>query len=125
MFTQSEPVRWAELSELQQKTFGNGCGPEWFPQWLINLLFGWFFEASCRRHDFAYSRGGDSVDRKAADKGFLKAMLRDAERLTGVERFLAHKVSIAFYLFVRVFGWMAFEYGPYFTLGYFFLVDDE
>ena len=116
MSCQCKPVRWAELSESEKNAFGNGCGPAWFPDWLVNLLFGWFFEASCRRHDFAYSRGGSPSDRKAADKGFFKAMLRDAKRLSGYQRWLASVVAVVFYLLVRLFGWLAFKYGPYLTL---------
>jgi hypothetical protein len=75
------PPRWAYLTAEEQLAFGNGCGPAFFPNWLIALLFGWFFEASCRRHDFGYARGGSKHDRQKVDHGFYRAMLRDAERL--------------------------------------------
>jgi len=112
--------RWADLTATEQVEFGNGCGPSFFPAWLIALLFGWFFETSCRRHDFAYARGGSKADRKKVDQGFYKAMLRDAVRLDDngelVKAIVAILMARLFYVLVRGFGWLLFNYGPYRSL---------
>ena len=109
----SVKIRWADLTPQQQAQFGNGCGPDWLPRLLVKILFGWFFEASCRRHDFAYSRGGDAADRLAADRGFLKAMIRDAKRLHWSLRLPAFVEALAFYGLVRAFGGITFDGGRY------------
>ncbi len=109
-------LRWEQLTDWQKADFGNGCGPHWLPAWLVKLLFGWFFEASCRRHDFAYSRGGDEADRREADRGFFKAMLRDVKRLHWSLRLPALIEAGVFYLLVWVFGRWQFDYGPYHSL---------
>lgn len=115
-----KPVRWSELTPKQQADFGNGCGPKWFPGWIIKLLFGWFSNASCRRHDFGYERGGSESDKVVVDNGFRNAMLRDAERLAEQHKYAKHIaawiVAEAFYLIVKNLGWMRFKYGPYQTL---------
>lgn len=109
----SSKVRWDELTTEQQKAYGNGCGPAWLPKWLKKLLFGWFFEASCKRHDFAYSRGGDEADRHEADQGFLNAMLRDVKKLKWYLQVPAYIEAWCFYGLVRVFGSWSFTYGEY------------
>lgn len=117
--TANEPVRWADLTPKERADFGNGCGPKWLPKWATNLLFGWFFEASCRRHDFGYARGGTKADKKTVDKGFRMAMLRDAERLAEQHKYAKHItawfVAELFYFSVKTMGWMQFKYGPYRT----------
>lgn len=118
--SQSQPVRWAELTPTQQANFGNGCGPKWVSKSLAKLLFGWFFEASCRRHDFGYARGGTKADKESVDNGFHKAMIRDAERLAEQHKYAKHiaawLVGELFYLSVKTLGWMQFNYGPYRSL---------
>lgn len=109
-------IRWADLTSSQQAEFGNGCGPDWLPRWMARLLFGWFFEASCRRHDFAYTRGGDDKDRLAADRGFFKAMLRDVKRLHWSLQLPAYAEALAFYGIARLLGRWQFHYGPYRSL---------
>ncbi|MBL4574606.1 MAG: hypothetical protein JKY51_00715 [Opitutaceae bacterium] len=111
-------LRWDDLTPLQKAQFGNGCGPAFFPEYLTQFLFGWFFDASCRRHDFAYARGGSRSDRKADDIGFYKAMLRDAILATRGNGFKERglcAVAWVFYKLVRGFGWLRFSYGPYKT----------
>lgn len=108
-------VRWFELSPTEQVAFGNGCGPAWFPRWLTDLFFGWFFEASCKRHDFGYARGGAEKDRWAVDVGFLFSMWRDVSLAPLALRLILFVLSIVFFLLVRLFGWRLFNYGPYRT----------
>lgn len=109
-------VSWSELSAEQKINFGNGCGPDWLPEALTKLLFGWFFEASCRHHDFNYQRGGDHKDRLSSDRGFFKAMLRDVKRLHWLLQLPAAVEAVGFYGLVRFFGRFHFEDGPYKSL---------
>jgi hypothetical protein len=109
-----KPPRWADLTIQEQNDFGNGCDPAFFPDWLTRLLFGWFFDASCRRYDFGYARGGSE-----ADRGFYLAMRNDANRYADkaeIKYILAFALAVAFYRFVRLFGWLRFYYGPYRSL---------
>lgn len=86
----------------------NGCGPGWIPRWLTWLAFGWFFEASCDKHDEGYQQGGDEIRRFECDWKFLQAMRRDVKRLTWYWRPVAWIVSIVFFVLVRMFGWLYF-----------------
>jgi len=120
MKCQCKPVRWDELSPDEQAEFGNGCGPKWMPDWLKHFisvyLFGWLYEASCRRHDFGYARGGSEANRKKADLGYYRAMQRDAGRLaneSSCKEMAALMVAWLYYRLVRLFGWTRFSYGPY------------
>lgn len=106
-------IAWSDLTPEQQAEFGNGCGPSWLPEKVANVLFGWFFEASCRHHDFNYSRGGNEKDRKKADKDFYNAMMRDSSRVKSPLKYLAKAEAVVFYGLVRTFGWAAFDYGRY------------
>jgi hypothetical protein len=101
-------LRWKDLSETERAAVSNGCGGKG----------GWInppelrFHASCRRHDFAYWRGGNRRDRLKADYGFLRATLRDAT--SGMKRFVLARVFLAVLYFsaVRCVGWRYFYYGP-------------
>ena len=88
----------------------NGCGPSWMPRKLAWLFFGWFFEASCDRHDVGYNQGGDEVRRFECDWKFLHAMFRDAARVAWYWRLIAYPVAVLFFLLVRVLGWARFNY---------------
>lgn len=88
----------------------NGCGPSWLPQWLISFLFNWFFEASCNKHDEGYREGGDEVRRFECDWKFLQAMRRDTLRYRGVKRLARWCQAIIFFVMVRAFGWLQFNY---------------
>ncbi len=88
----------------------NGCGPSWAPAWMIWLLFNWFFEAGCNRHDEGYSNGGNEIRRFECDWKFWLAMKRDVKRLAKWKRPLAWLVAISFYALVRAFGWTRFNY---------------
>jgi hypothetical protein len=88
----------------------NGCGPAWFPEWLRWLCFGWFFEASCIKHDNGYKQGGDEVRRFECDWKFWLAMRRDIRRAMVMLRPLLFVVAVVYYLFVRLFGWYFFNH---------------
>ena len=109
----NKPIRWADLTQQERDKFGNGCGPKWIPAPVTKVLFGWMFDASCRRHDFGYSRGGTDEDRKAVDSGFYRAMKKDIKRLPLIAKPVAHVVAGAFYGFVRIGGWLHFDKGEY------------
>jgi len=104
-------ARWHDLTPQQQAHFGNGCGPAWLPDVLTTFIFSWFFTASCRRHDFAYTRGGHEAARKMADMGFLKAMLADVAMAAVVYRPFLWLLAWVFYALVHVFGKHRFNYG--------------
>jgi len=91
---------------------GNGLGPKWFPEpirvWLT--LFGktFFEEASWEKHDEGYARGYPS--RWECDKGFLRAMLRDARNTNTLLKSLAcYLLAWLLWLLVRLFGWTTYN----------------
>lgn len=88
----------------------NGCGPAWLPQLFKRLLFDWFFEASCNKHDEGYERGGDEVRRFECDWKFWQAMRRDTLRFKGIKRGAAWLCAVAFFVIVRAGGWSRFNY---------------
>lgn len=90
----------------------NGCGPVWLPGWIKALLFNWFFEASCDKHDIGYAQGGDEVRRFECDWKFLHAMLRDTRRQKGYLKPLCYLLAWVFFALVRLFGWLQFNYLP-------------
>jgi hypothetical protein len=89
--------------------YTDACGPTWLPTVIRRPLFGWFFEASCRKHDEGYGVGGDAARRKVCDKKFLQAMLKDSKRST-LTRVPKAVVAYAFYAAVRVGGSLSFNY---------------
>lgn len=88
----------------------NGCGPKWVPTVIKDLLFNWFFEASCDKHDANYKRGGTEEVRKYYDELFLGAMRRDALRKRGLQRLLRWSQVYVYYALVRIFGSWSFNY---------------
>jgi hypothetical protein len=86
------------------------CGPNWMPASMRRKLFGWFFEASCIKHDDGYREGGDSKRRKECDKKFLAAMLRDTKRSSVVAKVPKTIVAYGFYAAVRLGGIFSFNY---------------
>ena len=88
----------------------NGCGPSWMPQWIKWLLFNWFFETQCDKHDRGYKQGGDEIRRFECDWKFGQAMKRDIKRLRWYLKPIAAFVGLNFYVMVRAFGWLQFNY---------------
>lgn len=88
----------------------NGCGPAWIPRWLTSLLFNWFFEASCIKHDEGYKKGGDEIRRFECDWKFLQAMRRDTKKVRWWLRPIVYVEMLAFFGLVRIGGWLHFNY---------------
>ena len=98
----------------------NGCGPEWMDKFSLTrklkalvakYLLGWFFHASCNKHDEGYAIGGNWVRKIYCDVRFFAAMIEDASRLDRVYKqvpalFIAH----IYFMLVLVFGWFSFNY---------------
>ena len=100
----------AVLHGYRMSIHGNGCGSAKWPVWLKDLLFNWFFEASCNRHDQGYNEGGDEARRLHCDLKFLRAMWRDTFR--GSLPLVPVKLlqALAFFFIVRSIGWRRFNY---------------
>jgi len=90
----------------------NGCGPAWLPSWIKALLFNWFFEARCNKHDTGYAQGGDEIRRFECDWKFLRAMFSDAKRQPCYLKPLYYAMAVLFFVLVRLFGWLQFNYQP-------------
>lgn len=88
----------------------NGCGPSWLPELIKTLLFNWFFEASCDKHDTGYTEGGDEIRRFECDFKFLRAMLSDAKRQPWYTLPICYAMAVLFFVLVRLFGWLQFNY---------------
>lgn len=92
------------------KPTGNGCGPEWLNKRIKDLLFNWFFEASCDKHDKGYGRGGDEARRVRCDYAFLAAMIKDVSQLKFYQRPFALCLAVLFFFIVRTLGWVRYNY---------------
>lgn len=66
---------FSDLTEEQQKDYGNGCGS---PEYFLGVP-DFIFTASCRHHDFNYDRGGGLYYKIKADVDFYSHMVSDAE----------------------------------------------
>lgn len=59
---------WSELTQEEKQSFGNGC----------SIVPDFMFTASCRQHDFNYTRGGGIKDKIKADWDLCRLMFVDA-----------------------------------------------
>ena len=111
--------RWSQLTGSQQLKLNNGCGPSWWPvkvkKFVHKYLMGWLFNASCGHHDFGYVVGGSELRRLECDLKFGRAIFLDAGRAL-CHAVLAVILAPLFFLLVRCFGWMSFNYGEPKTL---------
>lgn len=80
------------------------------PKWIKSALFDWFHEASCNKHDEGYEEGGNEARRKVCDRKFYEAMKMDSLNHRGLSRFVRLTQAVAYYMIVRNFGWMQFNY---------------
>lgn len=97
-----------DLSALKKADVLNGCGPASWKGKGPN----WLFKADCYRHDYNYSVGNTNADRRWADYGFYRAMIRDTIRLPWYLRPWARIQAFLFYHTVRLFGKANYSYTP-------------
>lgn len=96
---------FSDLTPEQQATFGNGCGL--YSRMLQVPDFA--FNASCRQHDFSFSRGHSLKDFHKANMDFFRAMLIDA---SNSDKPIFYSLMSYIYLIgVTVFGVFAFKWG--------------
>jgi hypothetical protein len=93
----------------------NGLGPWWFPAALRRALTraaAWFFvEADWTIHDESYAAA--DPERAVCDRGFLRAMLRDASNTDTTPRIAACTVlAWMLWALVRLFGWASYGVKP-------------
>jgi len=86
------------------------CGPDFLPAWLRKILFGWFFNASCIKHDNDYRKGGSESDRIRYDLKFFASMLKDTVRTKNLTFFPKLVVAVIFFIVVFAFGRFTFNY---------------
>lgn len=113
-------LRKKRLSQLTNKDYAflrkigaiNGCGGRscLFSQKLAKFFSGFFFKASCEKHDFGYWKGGSEDRRKECDKKFLAAMISDVNRQFILFRPYFYIIAYCFYGVVRIFWQMYFNY---------------
>lgn len=89
---------------------GTACGPNWLPAPARKLMFGWFFEASCIKHDDGYREGGSEFRRWECDYKFFRAMLRDTFRTKSWSLVPKFGLAVGFYAAVALGGWTSFNY---------------
>lgn len=100
--------KFEELTQYEKDIIQfNGCGGK---SSAIKPPYALFFESSCLKHDYSYWIGGTEEDRITADIGFFKAMLKDCERLTGLQKTKYIIWSHLYFIAVRTFGWKYFYY---------------
>lgn len=87
----------------------NYCG--FGKSFLFKPPFWSFQNASCKIHDENYKQGGNVMDRLKADVGFLWRMCEDANKQeTVAKKKLAVYSAIFYFLLVRAFGWISFNW---------------
>ena len=92
----------------QTESITNGCGAK---ASIVKPPYAVFFKASYDLHDLSYHIGCTEEDRITADIGFFKAMLKDCERLTGLQKTKYVVWAHLYFVAVRAFGWRYFYYG--------------
>lgn len=109
---QTRYVTAEDLLFLKRAGFINGCGGRnsKISKILAKFFSGFFFEASCEKHDFWYFKGWDEARRKECDIKFLKAMKRDVQRQFFLFRPYFYLIAYCFYFAVRIFGKKHFNY---------------
>lgn len=68
--------RLASLHNMPNDYKSNGCGADKARfDFVPDTIFGLSIVEACRRHDYAYERGGNTLDKSKADNEFLDNML--------------------------------------------------
>ena len=94
-------LRYEDLTAMQKHLVCNGCGGKGSKIPVPEFRF----HASCNKHDFSYWVGGSEKDRKRADKGFYRAMKKDAGWDPGLQVW-----AWTYYRAVRLMGNAYFHY---------------
>lgn len=96
----SKPT-FTDLTPEEQQTFGNGC----------TIVPDFIFTASCRHHDFNYTRRGYVMDKLKADWDFCRHMWADSRK------WWHYLFTVLYFLGVLLlpFSWFHFSYGSYRT----------
>jgi hypothetical protein len=85
------------------------CGPK---GWIIKPPFHAFFEASCKKHDEGYLKGGDEARRIECDIKFYAMMMKDIYRHQKAhQRAILSTWALIYFIAVRLFGAKFFNYG--------------
>ena len=102
-------ARWYELTDEQLDNFGDGC----------TFVPDFIFTASCRIHDFNYSRGGWLKDKIKADYDMCRLMLDDSYL------WWHYVVTILYWLGLTLlpFPYLFFHWGNYLTIDQILLED--
>lgn len=114
MGKRKQGATWEDLSPEEVKLLEGHVGPAWLPQWFCNLAAKYFkrlYRIECQqRHDLGYIIGGGAADRFASDLTLLAMMRRDSARQHGFKRRVANYISDLFFLAVRLFGLLSFNW---------------
>lgn len=92
-------AHFSDLTPEEQATFGNGC----------TFVPDWHYTASCRHHDFNFSRGGSLKDKLKADWDMCRLMWHDSSK------WWHYLVTVLYWagLTFLPFSYFYFTYGPY------------
>ena len=104
---------WNELTLEEQDEFINSdeCNGCWWKGGWIKPPYHKFFEASCNAHDWGYYQWWTEYDRMKVDKGFLKYMKQDCDRIGNIFLRIFYKTrAYIYYYFVRKFWHKYFNY---------------
>ncbi|MBF0203673.1 MAG: hypothetical protein HQK67_04990 [Desulfamplus sp.] len=105
---ENNDLRFEDLSQRQISCISNVCGEknEWIkPQHAI------FFKYSCNVHDISYAQGGCEEDRKIADAEFLRSMLNDCQKISGILNRKRYRAwAYLYFAAIRALGWKYFNY---------------
>lgn len=90
----------------------NGCGCEKGLLRYVRPPLARYFYAACCVHDDAYDRGGDTGQRKKADKQLFFDMLRIIQQREEkpFRALLYAHIALLYYISVRLFGRFYFNY---------------
>lgn len=98
--------RMRNLNGPERAVLTNGCGGK--GGWINPPDF--MYTASCDHHDFNYWLGYTEADRKAADRKFYAAMIKDCRRAPWYKRPFYRAVAWLYYRAVRLCGKRFFHY---------------
>lgn len=101
-----------EWNILRREGICNGFGPSSWKilNWILKKVSPAFSIASADIHDLNYFRWGTEEDRKRADEGFLKYMLRDCQNFDWLKRVKYVLLSYLYFIAVKLLWKKHFQY---------------